>query len=426
MPSPTDVRGRAGTLDELRRVIRRIEGARPFRLAPEPAETVLGGQLVETEAGPILTVRREFPLDHGHGRVALRRAFDISVEALRVLARDDAPPDPARLLFLDTETTGLSGGTGTYAFLVGAGFVEHDRFVIVQHFMRDLDEEPALLAALAPLLEGASAVVTFNGSGFDVPLLETRFVLGRRRWPATLLHLDLLHPARRVWASRFLDCRLGTLEREVLGHRREKDVPGSLIPTLYFEFLRRRHAAPLARVFAHNCDDVLSLIALFGWLAHALVDGEDAVVDALDLAGVGRLWERFDPERAAACYRAALAMGLPAPVAHAVRLRLAYWEKRQARWESACALWQEATSAAPFDPRPWEELAKYHEHRARNTTGARALAARALDLAQAAGCAPQVLAALSHRLSRLDRRSIMVTARTPRPRPTASPAAPSP
>src|SRR5688572_24838472 len=120
-------------------------------MAPEPPETVLGGQLVETGAGPLLIVRREFPLDHCHGRFALERALAVSAEALGVLARDEARPDPGRLLFLDTETTGVAGGTGTYAFLVGAGWIEDGRFVVVQHFMRDLDEEPALLAALAPL-----------------------------------------------------------------------------------------------------------------------------------------------------------------------------------------------------------------------------------------------------------------------------------
>jgi uncharacterized protein len=402
--SPTDTATRAGTLDDLRRVIRRIESARPFRVAPEPPETVLGGRLEETDAGPLLTVRREFPLDHRHGNVPLERAFSISNEVLRVLARDEAIADVRSLLFLDTETTGLSGGTGTYAFLVGAGFVEADRFVIVQYFMRDLDEEPALLAALAPLLARASAIVTFNGSGFDVPLLETRFVLGRRRWPATLLHLDLMHPARRVWAARFADCRLATLEQEVLGHRRERDVPGSVIPSLYFDFLRRRRAGPLAGVFEHNCDDVLSLNALLGWFAHALRHGEHGIDDAFDLVGVARLWERSDPERAVACYRAALAVGLPAPAAHAVRLRLASWEKRWFHWDAACALWEEAASAASFDPRPWEELAKYHEHRTRNAATARALVARALDLARAAGSTGTVLEAFSYRLTRLDRR----------------------
>jgi len=381
-----------------------MESVRPLRVAPEPPETVLGGQLVETDAGPLLTVRREFPLDHRHGRVALERALAISADALRVLGRDGAPPDPRRLLFLDTETTGLAGGTGTYAFLVGAGWIEDDRVVVVQHFMRDLDEEPALLAAVAPLLERASALVTFNGSGFDVPLLETRFILGRRRWPAALPHVDLMHPARRVWAARFVDCRLLTLEREVLGHLREQDVAGALIPSLYFEFLRRRHPAPLRPVFTHNRYDVLFLVALLGWLGHALTDGEPDLDDGLDLAGVGRLWERADPERAVACYRAALAVGLPAPAAHGVRLRLAAWEKRRARWESACALWQAATAATAFDPRPWEELAKYHEHRARDAVAAQGIVAAALHHAQAAGAPLRVMEAFAYRLARLDRR----------------------
>ncbi|HMH53656.1 MAG TPA: ribonuclease H-like domain-containing protein [Candidatus Acidoferrum sp.] len=425
MSSPTDSGTRAGTLDDLRRVIRRIEHARPLRVAPELPETVLGGQLVETDAGPLLTVRREFPLDHRHGDVSLDRAFAISTEALGALARDEAAPDVRGLLFLDTETTGLSGGTGTYAFLVGAGFLEGDRFVIVQHFMRDLDEEPALLAALAPLLARASAIVTFNGSSFDVPLLETRFVLGRRRWPATLRHLDLVHPSRRVWATRFADCRLSTLEQEVLGHRRDHDVPGSMIPSLYFDFLRRRRAGPLAGVFRHNCDDLLSLTALLGWLAHALSHGERGIDDAFDLVGVARLWERSDPERAVVCYRAALAVGLPAPAAHAVRLRLASWEKRWFHWDAARTLWEEAASAASFDPRPWEELAKYHEHRARNAATARALVARALDLARAAGSTGSVLEAFSYRLTRLDRRLTNVGGgerrSSPTP-PTANPA----
>ena len=381
-----------------------MESARPFRVAPEPPETVLGGQLVETDAGPLLTVRREFPLDHRHGRVALERALAVSADALRVLGRDGAPPDPRRLLFLDTETTGLAGGTGTYAFLVGAGWIEDDRVVVVQHFMRDLDEEPALLAALAPLLERASALVTFNGSGFDVPLLETRFILGRRRWPAALPHVDLMHPARRVWAARFVDCRLLTLEREVLGHLREQDVAGALIPSVYFEFLRRRHPAPLGPVFTHNRYDVLFLVALLGWLGHALGDGEPDLDDGLDLAGVGRLWERADPERAVACYRAALAVGLPVPAAHGVRLRLAAWEKRRARWESACALWQAATAATAFDPRPWEELAKYHEHRARDAVAAQGIIAAALRHARAAGAPPRIMEAFAYRLARIDRR----------------------
>src|SRR5438309_10017883 len=297
------------SLDDLRRIIRRIETRRPPRAAAEPIERVVGGEVVDTGAGSLLVVRREYPLAHRHGRVPLDGVRRAPLDVLARVARVEGDGLAAeRLLFLDTETTGLAGGTGTYAFLVGAGWVEGDTFVVTQHFMRDLDEEPALLAALAPLLERASGVVTFNGAGFDLPLLETRFILARRRWPPALAHLDLLRPSRRVWSARFADCRLATLEREVLGLLREDDVPGAVIPGLYFEFLRSRRAAPLARVFAHNRDDVLSLVALLGWFGRALLG--DAHLQAEELAGLARLWEPVDLERALACYRRALGAGL--------------------------------------------------------------------------------------------------------------------
>lgn len=391
------------TLDELRRIIRRIEHARRPRPAPEPVERVVGGELVDTPAGPLVIVRREYPLSHRHGRLALGEAVGIPPAVLDAIGTGEGP-DARRLVFLDTETTGLAGGTGTYAFLVGVGWVDADRFVVVQHFMRDFDEEPALLAALEPYLRRASGLVTFNGSGFDVPLLETRFILSRRPWPAALVQVDLLRPARRVWARSLEDCRLTTLEREILGLAREDDVPGALIPSLYFDFLRGGRAAPLARVFAHNRHDVLSLVTLLGWFGRALGDGSAIALAPCELAGMGRLLERIDSERGAAFYRAALGAGLDGPEAHRVRLCLARWEKRRARWEAACALWQAATGAERFDPRPWEELAKYWEHRRRDFAMARAVVREALDLARAGEASPRALDALRRRMVRLEHR----------------------
>ncbi len=395
----------APTLEELRRVIRRIESRRPPRPAPEPVERVVGGEVEETGEGPILVVRRDYPLAHRHGREVLAAALEAPLDVMSRVARAGAPlADAGRLLFLDTETTGLAGGTGTYAFLVGTGRVEGDRFVVTQYFMRDLDEEPALLASLAPLIAGASGLVTFNGTGFDLPLLETRFVLARRRWPSALPHLDLLRPARRVWGGSLPDCRLTTLESEVIGLTREGDVPGALIPALYFDYLRSRRAGPLERVFAHNRGDVLSLVGLLGWFGRAVADEPAATRGAGEWLGLGRLWEPFDLGRGLACYRAALDAGLEGETARRARLTLARWEKRAARWAEACALWEAAQDADAFDPRPWEELAKYHEHRARDLAAARAIVEDGLGLARATGAGGRVLDAFSHRLDRLNRR----------------------
>jgi uncharacterized protein YprB with RNaseH-like and TPR domain len=390
------------SLDDLRRIIRRIETRQPPRTVREPIERVVGGEVVDTGGGSLLVVRHEYPLGHRHGRMALDGLTRAPIELLgRLGGLDDVVLDRARLLLLDTETTGLAGGTGTYAFLVGAGWQEDDRFVVTQYFMRDLDEEPALLTALAPVLERAAALVTFNGGGFDLPLLETRFVLARRRWPL-LPHLDLLRPARRVWAACHEDCRLATLERAVLGLARESDVPGGLIPSLYFDWLRLRRAAPLARVFAHNRDDVLSLAALLSWFADAL--GEAPSISAGEWAGLGRLWEDSELDRALRCYRTALERGLDGEHGHVVRLRLAWWEKRAARWEAACALWETAARHGAFDPRPWEELAKFHEHRRRDFVAAHSVVTTALGLARASGVPGRVLDAFGHRLGRIERR----------------------
>jgi uncharacterized protein YprB with RNaseH-like and TPR domain len=393
------------TLDDLRRVIRRMEGARPPRPTPASVETVLGGEILETDAGSVLAIRHDVALAEPYGPTALGEVAHLAPSALGLLAPAVGDTvDPRGLLFLDTETTGLAGGTGTYAFLVGVARLDGDRLRVTQLFMRDLDEEPALIAALLPLLEGATGLVSFNGGGFDVPLLETRFILQRRRWPASLPHVDLMRPARRVWGEWLDDCRLATLERRVLRVVRERDVPGSVIPSLYFQFLRRHVAAPLRDVIAHNRHDVLALVGLLGWLGRAL-DGSVALSPE-EHAGLGRLWERTDVERACACYEAALAGGLDGEGAHAVRLRLARWEKRRARWGAARALWETATGATAFDPRPWEELAKFHEHRARDLSTARAVVLRALDLASAAGAAARVMEAFAHRLARLERRLV--------------------
>ena len=285
------------------------------------------------------------------------------------------------------------------------GFFDGDEFEVRQYFMRDLDDEPALLAALEPLLREVDGLVTYNGAGFDLPLLETRFVLARRRWPGTIPHLDLLPAARRLWSARLSDCRLVTVELHALGFERAGDLPGALIPSVYFEYLRRKAPGELPRVFEHNRHDVLSLAALTGWVADALDRAPVAELGPDELSGLGRLWELVDPDRGEACYRMALERGLDSPARERLLARLAWGEKRRARWEASHTLWEAAARGGRgFDPRPWEEMAKIHEHRLRDFARAHSVVTEALERARLHRASEIVLSALVYRLDRLTRR----------------------
>jgi uncharacterized protein YprB with RNaseH-like and TPR domain len=397
------------TVADLSRIIRRIEDKHRARGHAPPSaslEEILGGATEEIDGARVFVVRRRFELGHLHGRTPLGGGCEPPLDALGLLARSDLPRLMSpNLLYLDTETTGLAGGTGTYAFLVGLGFFADAAFEVRQYFLRDLDEEPALLAALEREFKRFDGVVTYNGSGFDLPLLETRFVLGRRRFPDGMPHLDLLAPARRLWSARLGDCRLGTIEQHVLRFNRSHDLPGAVIPSVYFEYLRRKRVDELPRVFDHNRHDILSLAALLGWVLAAVARAPAPDLHPEELLGLGRLLEARDVERSVACYRMALDRGLASPSRERLLLRLAAAEKRRTRWDAACALWEDAIGATPgFDPRPWEEIAKVHEHRRRDLVSARAVVETAIARAQGEGISAGVLGAFQHRLARITRR----------------------
>ncbi|MBI3272609.1 MAG: ribonuclease H-like domain-containing protein [Planctomycetes bacterium] len=238
----------------------------PVPASVAPPRSALPGIEVTTAAGVFHQVITRYELEHVHGRVRLGDLLSARTPEVLLRPHERARGlDLRRTLLLDTETTGLAGGSGTYAFLVGLAFFRDGCFEVRQLLMRDHGEEAALLGALAALLGEFDALVTYNGKSFDVPLLETRFALARQ--PADLrraAHLDLLHPARRLWRGRTGDCRLSTLEREVCAFERQGDVSGAEIPGLYFSSLRRRDPSLLLPVLEHNRWDLLSLAALLG------------------------------------------------------------------------------------------------------------------------------------------------------------------
>ncbi|MFQ5408393.1 MAG: ribonuclease H-like domain-containing protein [Anaerolineales bacterium] len=377
-----------------------------------PIEAAVPGREVDTPAGSCYLVETAYGREHRHGSVELGSLLQRDPRVAAQLAHGGSTnnPDLERLVFLDAETTGLAGGVGTLAFLVGAGVFDGDSFHVYQFFLRDPAEEFALTAALAALLEGASGLVTFNGRSFDIPLLEARFLLARQHFNLrSLLHLDLLHPARRIWSGRLESCSLGTLEREVLDvPRAEADVPGWMIPGIYTDYLRTSDARELQRVFYHNAFDILSMVTLLSALLDLFADplaDERSGADCLRLA----MWfERAPaPEQAEKAYRAALARPLDAAGAAIARRRYAAFLKRRNRRDEAVPLWTQLAESAAADPEPFVEIAKYYEWHATDLSRARLWTQRAL--AHVAGRPPtwareDTTAALEHRLARIERK----------------------
>jgi len=355
------------------------EPVRPPRaLALEDA--VPNARVAENARGHFVLVEEELSLDRYHGDVSLSRFRALSAETLAVLAGETSAETFAsfcveRTAFLDTETTGLAGGAGTAAFLVGAAWVRGERLVLRQYVMRDYDEEPAMLQAVADDLHGMTHLVTFNGRGFDMPLLDARYRLNRARPPLEdAVHLDLLPPVRRLWGERFASCRLQALEAELLGLRRHGDVPGEEIPRLYFDWLRSRNARGLLPVLEHNRLDVVSLAALLAFCCGWIEDGPTG--DARDHYGLARVFERAAVyDRSEAHYRRVVDEG-EGPLRVRSLRRLAARAKRARDHAAALPLWEEAARSG--DGWALRELAIHHEHRSRDLESARAAVDEAL------------------------------------------------
>jgi uncharacterized protein YprB with RNaseH-like and TPR domain len=373
-------------------------------------ESLLSGEVVDTASGPLFLYRETYPLGYQHGQETLAALLPHLPAGPALLARDErlASIDLQHIAFLDTETTGLAGGTGTYAFLVGIGLFEDESFCLYQFFMRDYDEEAAQLLALGELLDGVEAVVSFNGKSFDLPLLETRFIMGRQPVPlAGAPHLDLLLPARRLWKYRLESCALSSLEQSVLGlERTQADVPGWLIPSLYADYARTGDAREMPRIFYHNAQDILSLVTLTARLC-ALLDAPGPHLPGEDLYGLGRLFRELGRlSEAESAFAQAAQTSRRSKVAEQAARDLAYLLKRQERREEALPWWEELarTHGAVY---ACEELAKHYEWQTGDLTLALDWTEKAVE--QVRTWSPgtrrrQALDDLAHRQARLQKK----------------------
>ncbi len=413
--------------------LRRMDQAPNRFLEPRAAKSIeefVQGRVERRESGEYFVAEQLLPLGRPYGKLRVGDIATSDLCPLNLFIPGKLLPSPERLVFLDTETTGLAGGTGTCAFLIGLGTLQGTSFAVRQLFLRDYVEEKAALEALAEALEGCDGLVTFNGKTFDVPLLETRYTLSRLPSPFTrLLHLDMLHPARKLWKLRLESCKLTHLERQVLGIEREGDVPGSDIPGIYFDYLRTGDARGLQPVFYHNALDIITLAALAVEMAnfiggavatasapepfsHAsavagaraaragargssfaplersrlaadltdsyvlagLQDGGNrrAMRAGLDLFSLSRVFaEAGASELSISAGEQALASGLPEAAEPGVLWHLAAQRKRRGEFGMATGIWlQLSEPGAPYALQSLRELAIQYEHRERNLKAA--------------------------------------------------------
>lgn len=332
-------------------------------------DVLVPGAVLGNEHGTCYVIENKYPLSYLYGGCSIGDALDIGEEIIAMLGGAGCKAiRPEKLLYLDTETTGLSGGAGTVAFMVGTGFFESEAFVTRQYFMRDYDEEAAMLQELQRLFAEHHGFVTFNGKAFDINLLQSRFISNRYRpFFKDMPNLDLLYPARKTWRLKLESCRLVSLEENVLGETRSGDIPGELIPSVYFKYLDDRDASDIKRVVMHNELDILSMVSLLCRLAAMIGSPISKTDGGFELLGISRIFEADGKiDDMLECLEALTVSEHFNIRMHAVK-RLTKVYKRNGRYDRALEHWNavEAENKG-FECFHLVELAKYYEHKAKD------------------------------------------------------------
>jgi len=369
------------TKEKLERLIRLTGGqtiSGPKRTPPPDPEPRKSLQVFENV----------YPPHSRYGKLRISDALAVNGDVLRYLSRDEAfrDLDLSTMVFLDLETTGLAGGTGTLAFLVGLGYFRDGAFVVAQYFLGDPSEELRLLEELGRFFADMKfkSVLTYNGKAFDLPLLETRFILQRRILQLSALpHLDFLFAARTLWKHKHDSCRLFHLAQQVIEAPRDEDIPGAEIPYRYFDYLRTGNFGLIEPILYHNQEDILSLLGLV--ISGAKMFSEEEIADGegpdpLDLVGVGKVFASAgEAARSTRLFERALVGNLPSEVALSVFRRLSVQLKKDADWEKAVTLWREGSMSEQVFC--YRELAIYYEHKTRDLAEARKITEEGLALA---------------------------------------------
>ncbi len=360
---------------------------------PVPWTDDIPGSLVySNEDGGYAVIEDRYPFTYLYGGTNLGTAASIATHHIdRLFGIESDTLDPRDYIYLDTETTGLSTGAGTVAFLIGLGYFEDDSFVLRQLFMRDYDDEPAMLRELTQNLGRFKAIVSFNGRAFDWNLIQSRLIYNRfQDMVGNFIHIDLLYPSRRIWKAKLESCSLSSLEQNILGESRVDDIPGAFIPSAYFRYLEYRDLTDIKKILLHNKSDILSMVSLLVKISSMLEDPFGRAGDEYELFGVGRVFESYGYagsylEVSAQCYESCATSGNFAVRDKACK-RLTRLYKRQGDYVRAVALWESILSEEGcLSIYPAVELAKYYEHKVRDIDKALGAAAKAMRICSCTG-----------------------------------------
>ena len=375
-----------------------------------PIEDVIEGYEITTIYGQTFVVDNTYLHDPRKKNTPLRFSASHANIATWIGDPHIVQHNPDSFYFIDTETSGLAGGTGTYVFMIGIGRFTHEGFRITQFFLRDPSDEPAQLAAVLGFLDECKVLVTYNGKSFDIPLLNSRFISNSE--PPPLIeypHMDLLHLACRLWRDRLPSRTLGSIEENILDFRRtEEDIPGWMVPTIYFDYLRSGDARPLQSVFYHNAMDILSLASLLNHISQILDDPHGGLIEhGIDLIAMGKIFEAMrELDSAAECYARGLELDIPSLIRGQAIQRWSFMEKRRNNIEKSIHLWEAAADYNEIYAHI--ELAKVYEHRMHNYPQAMSWTEQALSIIQSSEF-PDIdreiwSPKLEHRLNRLKRK----------------------
>ncbi|RKY77703.1 hypothetical protein DRQ07_08420 [candidate division KSB1 bacterium] len=345
---------------------------------------LLKGENSENEFGSFLKITKKIPLKKKHGRIDLNMSESLSSEILNMIDAGISLPqnfDYNNLIYLDTETTGLAGGTGTVPFLTGVGYFNKDSFCVTQYFMRDFSEEKAVLFELSKIINKKSVIVTYNGKCYDLNVLNSRFTISRLKNPFTeIKHLDLLFPARRLWKKRIGSCSLINIEKNILQFNREDDIPGYMIPSVYFDFVHNGITGGIEKIVTHNVYDIVSLAAINVHLAGIYISPFKYLSDWQDLFSLGRIFENLGKiDNAEECFKKSARVSEAKNGIEESLVKLAYIYKRAGDWGSAERIWKYIINKFPHNLEIHTELAKYYEHVKKDYNLAHKVVDRALN-----------------------------------------------